>query len=82
MSKLPVSFEFFPPKTPEGAEKLRVVRQQLYTQAPEFCSVTYGAGGSTQEGTFGTVVKQTLFPKISLVNKPSWLDKNLQSSFI
>ena len=34
------------------------------------------------EGTFGTVVKQTLFPKISLVNKPSWLDKNLQSSFI
>jgi methylenetetrahydrofolate reductase (NADPH) len=51
----PVSFEFFPPKTPEGADKLRVVRQQLYTQRPEFCSVTYGAGGSTQEGTFGTV---------------------------
>ena len=38
MSKLPVSFEFFPPKTPEGAEKLRAVRQQLYSQAPEFCS--------------------------------------------
>jgi len=55
MTKLPISFEFFPPKTPEGAEKLRAVRQQLYTQAPEFCSVTYGAGGSTQEGTFGTV---------------------------
>ena len=52
---LPVSFEFFPPKTPEGAEKLRAVRQQLYAQRPEFCSVTYGAGGSTQEGTFGTV---------------------------
>ena len=51
----PVSFEFFPPKTPEGADKLRAVRQQLYTQRPEFCSVTYGAGGSTQEGTFGTV---------------------------
>ncbi len=55
MNHLPISFEFFPPKTPEGAEKLRVVRQQLYTQAPEFCSVTYGAGGSTQEGTFSTV---------------------------
>jgi len=53
--KLPVSFEFFPPKTPEGAEKLRAVRQQLYVLQPEFCSVTYGAGGSTQEGTFATV---------------------------
>lgn len=53
--KLPVSFEFFPPKTPEGAEKLRGVRQQLYALKPEFCSVTYGAGGSTQEGTFATV---------------------------
>jgi methylenetetrahydrofolate reductase (NADPH) len=53
--KLPVSFEFFPPKTPEGAEKLRAVRQQLYAFKPEFCSVTYGAGGSTQEGTFATV---------------------------
>lgn len=53
--RLPLSLEFFPPKTPEGAEKLRVVRQQLYGLKPEFCSVTFGAGGSTQEGTFGTV---------------------------
>ena len=52
---LPLSFEFFPPKTPEGAEKLRTVRQQLYARKPEFCSVTYGAGGSTQQGTFDTV---------------------------
>jgi len=52
---LPVSFEFFPPKTPEGAAKLRTVRQALYSRRPEFCSVTYGAGGSTQEGTFATV---------------------------
>ena len=52
---LPVSFEFFPPKTPEGADKLRAVRQKLYALKPEFCSVTYGAGGSTQEGTFATV---------------------------
>jgi len=52
---LPLSFEFFPPKTPEGAEKLRAVRQNLYAHQPEFCSVTYGAGGSTQEGTFATV---------------------------
>ncbi|MDM0012308.1 methylenetetrahydrofolate reductase [NAD(P)H] [Variovorax sp. J22P168] len=53
--RLPLSFEFFPTKTPEGAVKLRAVRQQLYAQAPEFCSVTYGAGGSTHEGTFGAV---------------------------
>ncbi len=51
----PISFEFFPPKTPEGAEKLRGIRQQLYARRPEFCSVTYGAGGSTQEGTFAAV---------------------------
>lgn len=53
--QIPLSFEFFPPKTPEGVEKLRVVRQQLYALKPEFCSVTFGAGGSTQEGTFSTV---------------------------
>jgi methylenetetrahydrofolate reductase (NADPH) len=53
--QLPVSFEFFPPKTPEGVDKLRSVRQKLYEARPEFCSVTYGAGGSTQEGTFATV---------------------------
>ncbi|MDP2368521.1 methylenetetrahydrofolate reductase [NAD(P)H] [Rhodoferax sp.] len=52
---LPISIEFFPPKTPEGVEKLRQVRQQLYTLQPEFCSVTFGAGGSTQEGTFAAV---------------------------
>jgi methylenetetrahydrofolate reductase (NADPH) len=55
MKTPPLSFEFFPTKTPEGAEKLRAVRQQLYVHKPEFCSVTFGAGGSTQEGTFSAV---------------------------
>jgi methylenetetrahydrofolate reductase (NADPH) len=54
---LPLSFEFFPPKTPEGAHKLRATRQQLYAARPAFCSVTYGAGGSTQEGTVATVAE-------------------------
>lgn len=54
-SRIPLSLEFFPPKTPEGVEKLRLVRQQLYAIAPEFCSVTFGAGGSTQAGTFAAV---------------------------
>jgi methylenetetrahydrofolate reductase (NADPH) len=52
---LPLSLEFFPPKTEEGVAKLAAVRQQLYTLKPEFCSVTYGAGGSTQDGTLQTV---------------------------
>lgn len=51
----PISLEFFPPKTPEGVTKLAAVRQQLYPLKPQFCSVTYGAGGSTQEGTFAAV---------------------------
>ncbi len=54
---LPLSFEFFPPKTAEGADKLRAARQQLYALEPEFCSVTFGAGGSTQDGTLDTVVQ-------------------------
>ncbi len=50
-----ISIEFFPPKTAEGADKLRGVRQALYALKPEFCSVTFGAGGSTQAGTLATV---------------------------
>ncbi|WP_101101466.1 methylenetetrahydrofolate reductase [NAD(P)H] [Macromonas bipunctata] len=56
-AQIPLSFEFFPPKTPEGTAKLRATRQQLYALQPEFCSVTFGAGGSTQEGTFATVAE-------------------------
>lgn len=51
----PLSLEFFPPKTPEGTQKLATVRQELYALRPTFCSVTYGAGGSTQDGTLQTV---------------------------
>ena len=51
-----LSFEFFPPKTVEGAAKLRAVREQLAaTLKPTFFSVTFGAGGSTQDGTLSTV---------------------------
>jgi methylenetetrahydrofolate reductase (NADPH) len=55
MNRVPVSLEFFPPKTPEGVTKLAAVRQQLYALTPSFCSVTYGAGGSTQDGTLAAV---------------------------
>ena len=49
------SLEFFPPKTPEGVAKLRAARAQLAQLKPAFCSVTFGAGGSTREGTLATV---------------------------
>lgn len=49
------SFEFFPPKTDEGVEKLRATREKLATLKPRFFSVTFGAGGSTRERTFDTV---------------------------
>ncbi len=51
------SFEFFPPKTPEGVEKLRSTWKQLAQLKPRFFSVTYGAGGSTQERTLGSVLE-------------------------
>jgi methylenetetrahydrofolate reductase (NADPH) len=51
------SFEFFPPKTPEGIEKLRNTRRQLAQFKPEFFSVTFGAGGTTQQGTIDTVLE-------------------------
>lgn len=51
-----ISFEFFPPKTPDGVEKLRATRAQLALLKPKFVSVTFGAGGSTQQGTLDTVL--------------------------
>ena len=50
------SIEFFPPKTPEGVEKLRVTRRKLAELNPTYFSVTFGAGGSTQQGTLDTVL--------------------------
>ncbi|HZP91599.1 MAG TPA: methylenetetrahydrofolate reductase [NAD(P)H] [Burkholderiales bacterium] len=51
------SFEFFPPKTPEGKAKLRATWQQLAQLKPRFFSVTFGAGGSTRQGTLETVLE-------------------------
>ncbi len=50
------SIEFFPPKTEEGTEKLRVTRSKLAELNPKYFSVTFGAGGTTQQGTLDTVV--------------------------
>jgi methylenetetrahydrofolate reductase (NADPH) len=53
----PISFEFFPPQTPEGTTKLTAARQRLAAFKPEFFSVTFGAGGSTQDRTLD-IIKQ------------------------
>ncbi|MDE2118622.1 MAG: methylenetetrahydrofolate reductase [NAD(P)H] [Betaproteobacteria bacterium] len=55
MSKPLFSFEFFPPQTPEGVEKLTAARKQLAALKPEFFSVTFGAGGSTQDRTLEVI---------------------------
>ena len=55
MTQPTFSFEFFPPKTAEGAEKLRATRKQLAQLNPKFFSVTFGAGGSTRDRTLETV---------------------------
>ena len=55
MSKPLFSFEFFPPQTPEGTEKLTAARKQLVMLKPEFFSVTFGAGGSTQDRTLEVI---------------------------
>jgi methylenetetrahydrofolate reductase (NADPH) len=54
-TSVPISFEFFPPNTPVGSEKLSTVVKDLSVVQPEFFSVTYGAGGSTREKTLATV---------------------------
>lgn len=56
-SKLSLSFEFYPPKTDKGREKLRLTRAELAVTRPEFFSVTFGAGGSTQERTAETIIE-------------------------
>ncbi len=68
------SVEFFPPKTEEGAAKLRAVRAELALLDPAFFSVTFGAGGSTREGTLATVMEiraegRVVAPHISCVGQ-------------
>ena len=55
-AKKRISFEFFPPKTEAGMDKLlNEVTPALNALGPEFFSVTYGAGGSTRDTTLGVV---------------------------
>ena len=81
------SFEFFPPKTAEGAEKLNLVRDKLGTVNPKYFSVTFGAGGSTQQGTFDTIIgiKQAGFdaaPHLSCIGSTRENIRELLSRYI
>ena len=80
-SKPAISFEFFPPKSDDGWTKLQTVHEALSAVNPEFFSVTYGAGGSTQEDTVKTVLSLhdkgiSTAPHISCIGSTS--DKVLQ----
>ena len=54
--QLTISCEFFPPKTDKGIANMREVRQKLAPLKPEFYSVTFGAGGSSQDNTLDAVI--------------------------
>ena len=83
------SFEFFPPNTPEGQEKLRATTRQLAQLKPKFFSVTFGAGGSTRDRTLGTVLDiramgEAAAPHISCIastreNIRDWLQRYKES---
>ncbi len=67
-----LSLEFFPPKTSEASDKLRATAEQLSAVAPDYVSVTYGAGGSTREGSLDTVrqmlpIFQRVAPHLSCI---------------
>ena len=86
MTRRTFSFEFFPPKTPEGAVKLRTVRAELAALNPDFFSVTFGAGGSTREGTWNTVLEihhagSPVAPHISCVGSSRELIRKLLGGY-
>ncbi len=58
MSKPTFSFEFFPPKTEKGSENLLKIVAELIELDPKFMTVTYGAGGTTKDGTIDTIMKK------------------------
>jgi methylenetetrahydrofolate reductase (NADPH) len=81
------SFEFFPPKTPEGAEKLAAVRDELGALNPRYFSVTFGAGGSTQKGTLETVLAiqaagYTAAPHLSCIGSEKQTISDLLQTYI
>ena len=80
------SFEFFPAKTPEGEKKLRATRDELAKLGPKYFSVTFGAGGSTQQGTIDTVLDikkagYTAAPHLSCIGSTKESIDNILSTY-
>lgn len=79
-AKLNISFEFFPPKTSDGKTQLQHSFSQLAKYDPEFFSVTFGAGGSTRDGTLKTVkLLQSIGKNISIAPHLSCLGVKRQT---
>lgn len=83
---VPVSFEFFPPKTDAGYDKLLKAHEELKVAKPEFFSVTYGAGGSTQERTINTVIELNkrgapAAPHLSCIGSKAEIIKDLLTTY-
>jgi methylenetetrahydrofolate reductase (NADPH) len=57
LTRVPYSFELFPPRTPQGEKRLPDLVSELSAANPEYFSVTFGAGGTAQEGTYETVLQ-------------------------
>ncbi len=86
MSDLPISFEFFPPKTEQSAKSLINTAMTLSAFNPEYYSVTYGALGSTQERTLQTVEQLlskelTVAPHLTCIGSSKTDIKNLLSHY-
>lgn len=74
LMKPTISFEYFPPKTDKAAEKLWSATEKLASYDPAFMTVTYGAGGSTRDGTLGTLDKMMRMANIPMASHYTFID--------
>ena len=81
MTQPTISFEFFPPKTDKAAENLWAAMDDLSKFDPLYMTVTYGAGGSTQDGTFDTLKKANERYGIPLASHLTFINKTKREMY-